>query len=209
MIAVRDLSFAYGRRTVFRDLSFDVEAGECAAVFGPNGSGKSTLCRILCGAVRPRTGSVKTTGRIGYVPQGDALLTDATVGENIRFFRDLTGGGDVSLPDALRDRGKTRVSDLSGGLRKQLSIACALIGDPDAVIFDEPCASLDLSFRGEVAETVNALKAGGKSVLYVGHDPAEFAGFCDKLILMREEPGVLTRAEWPGRLPDEIAGYFH
>ncbi len=213
MIAVHNLTFAYGRHTVFSGLSFEVKPGSATAVFGPNGTGKSTLCRILCGAMPPTGGTVTSTGRIGYVPQGDALLMDATVGENLRFFRDLAGGGGVPLPEALAGREKTLASALSGGLRKQLSIACALFGDPDTILFDEPCASLDLSFRDVVARVVADLLAAGRSVVYVGHDPAEFSGFADNVILMEENPLVLSReslvaGDIPAGYGENLRKYF-
>ncbi len=196
MISIRDLHFSYGRRKIIDNLSFDAARGECVVLAGPNGSGKSTLLALAAGVLRASSGQITVRGRVGYVPQGTALFADATVEENLRFFADLAR---VPLPKhfpfAVEQYKKKKLSALSGGMKKQVSIACALLGDPEVILLDEPCAALDLGFRAEMADLVLSLKEQGRTVLYVGHDPAEFCAFCDRLVFFGDSPRVLERRE--------------
>lgn len=202
MIQANNISFSYGKNEIIRDVSFRVGGGECLVIAGSNGTGKSTLLSVLADIVRPSGGSVKTEGRIGYVPQGSALLEDATVEENLRFFAKLAKS---SLPDTLpfsvKDYKHKKASSLSGGMKMQVSIACALMGNPSILLLDEPCASLDITFREEMASLVAQWKKEGKAVIYVGHDPAEFYPFYDSILFLDAHPAVHTRSEL-----DEHAG---
>lgn len=196
MLAVNNISFSYGKKTVIENLSFSVEAGECVVIAGPNGSGKSTALSVVAGALTPSSGTVTLNGKLGYVPQGAALLEDATVIENLRFFASVSHG---HVPDVLPfdcDKYKhKRVSKLSGGMKKQVSIACALLGNPDVIMLDEPCAALDISFRDEMIGLVSEWKKEDKGIVYVGHDPSEFRSFFDKLVLLGDVPRCYTRDE--------------
>jgi len=196
MIQVKDLCFSYGKRSIVRDLTFDAAPGECVVLAGPNGCGKSTVLSVIAGVQKPRSGCVHLEGSLGYVPQGNALFSDASGEENLRFFADLAG---VSVPEilpfAVETYKKKKVARLSGGMQKQLSIACAMLGDPSNILLDEPCASLDIGFGAELGEYVKTWKAEGRSVIYVGHDPAEFYGFFDKIVFLSGTPRVYTREE--------------
>ena len=196
------VSFAYGRsrgqsRTLrLAEIGFSLRFGECAVIAGTNGSGKTTLLSLAAGIFKPTAGRVECAGRAGYVPQGSALLEDATVGENLRFFADLAGAGIPDpLPFAVGGWMERRVSRLSGGMKKQVSIACAMAGDPDVMILDEPCAALDIRFRESLCSLILDWKAAGKAILYVGHDPAEFFPFCDRLLFL--SPRGLTEPSAP------------
>lgn len=202
------VSFTYGRgrgrSAILREISFSARAGECLVIAGTNGSGKTTLLSIAAGIREPSSGKVQTAGRVGYVPQGSALLEDATVRENLRFFADLAGA-DVPdpLPFAVGGWLDRKVSRLSGGMKKQVSIACAMAGDPDVMLLDEPCGALDIRFRESLCSLILCWKSAGKAVLYVGHDPAEFYPFCDRLLFL--SPGGL--AESPVPLPAEEGAF--
>ena len=202
------VSFTYGRgrarSAILCGVGFSVRAGECAVIAGTNGSGKTTLLSLAAGIRKPSSGMVRTAGRVGYVPQGSALLEDATVRDNLRFFADLAGA-DVPdpLPFAVGGWLDRRVSRLSGGMKKQVSIACAMAGDPDVMLLDEPCGALDIRFRESLCSLILDWKAAGKAVLYVGHDPAEFFPFCDRLFFL--SPGRLTEA--PAPLPMDEAAF--
>lgn len=196
MLSLENISFSYGKRSVLSSLSFKAEKGECIVLCGPNGSGKSTALSIIAGAVKPSGGRVLLGGRLGYAPQGTALFEDASVGENLAFFASLARCPvPEKLPFGLESRLKKRVSTLSGGMKKQLSIACALLGDPDILLLDEPCDSLDISFRRELTEKLAELKKQGKTIIYVGHEPLEFAGICDTLIYLGPGGGQFSRAQ--------------
>lgn len=194
MLCLNEISFSYGKKKIIENLSFSVAPGECAVLAGPNGSGKSTALSVIAGILKPSSGTIKADGKIGYVPQGTALLEDATVLENLKFFASLSHGKiPEKLPFSVDKYLKKKVSRLSGGMSKQVSIACALLGDPSIILFDEPCAALDISFRDEMIKLVCELKKKGKAIVYVGHDPSEFYPFYDKLVLPGISKTVLAR----------------
>ena len=202
-LAFDSVSFSYGGRgrPVLDGVSFAVRAGECVVVAGTNGSGKTTLLSLAAGIQKPVGGRVEQSGRVGYVPQGSALLEDATVGENLRFFASLAGAEvPQPLPFEVEKWLDRRVSRLSGGMKKQVSIACAMAGDPGTLLLDEPCGALDLRFRDALGKLIADWKREGRAILYVGHDPAEFFPFCDRLLLLGRrgktaEVSDLPRAE--------------
>lgn len=205
MIKAENITFSYGKYTIVENLNLLAEAGECVVLAGPNGSGKSTVLAMLAGALKPSSGSIECDGKIGYIPQGTALLEDATVEENLRFFAKLAHCVvPEKLPfsiDSYRDK---RVSKLSGGMKKQVSIACALMGDPAVVMLDEPCAALDMAFRDEMIETVEKWKREGRTVVYVGHDPAEFYRFFDTLVFFDNPVRTIHRKDIPEASEVEI-----
>ncbi len=202
MILCQNLNFSWGRQKIVENLSFRVETGECLVLAGANGAGKTTLLSILAGIVPPASGTVKTDGKIGYVPQGSALLEDATVAENLRFFSDLARvpvPDPEKLPFAVRENLKKRVSKLSGGMKKQVSIACALVSDPPVLLLDEPCAALDLPFCEDMIALVQQWKKALKTVVYVGHNPAEFEPFYDRILFLSNTPLLVSREEIAGQ----------
>ena len=187
MLEVKELCFSYGRQTVFREVSFHLEPGQCLVVSGANGCGKSTLVSLLAGALKPLSGQIiKGSAAIALVPQENGIFTDMTVEENLRFFA-LLGG--VKMPEklyfGLDEFRKTRAENLSGGFRKRLGIACAMISQPDILILDEPSSGLDLCWRDQVKELILQLKEQHRSVILVSHDPEEFESLWDQLLLMR------------------------
>lgn len=195
-ITADGLSFSYGKHTVFDGLCLSAAEGECAVIAGPNGSGKSTALSIIAGALKPTQGSVRINGRVGYVPQGTALFEDATVEENLKLFSALTKSPvPEALPFSVEKYLGRKVARLSGGMKKQVSIACALIGDPQVILLDEPCAALDIAFRDEMISIIELWKTQGKTVIYVGHDPAEFYSFFDTVVFLSKPPISYTRSE--------------
>lgn len=191
MLCAEDLCFSYKHTdsSVIDHLSFRMEPGEALVFVGPNGTGKSTVLSLLAGIQKPSSGTVRTGGRIGYVPQGTGLFEDMTVEENLGFFSRLAGS---EIPETflngLQPHMKKKVRQLSGGLAKRVSIACALAGDPEIVLFDEPCTGLDIISRDWLQETVLDLKNNGRSVIYACHEAAEFEPFYDWLIFMGRKP---------------------
>ena len=207
MIRIDGVSFSYGRRKVIDMLSFDVGDGECAVLAGPNGSGKTTALCVIAGILHPSRGIVDRGGkRIGYVPQKNALFEDATVGENLRFFADLSHSRvPEKLPFSVEKYIKRRVAHLSGGMKKQVSIACAMAGDPGLILLDEPCTALDIGFRDDMIAQIADWKKGGRSVIYVGHDPTEFYPIYDKIVFLDRIPEVYDRGEVSDIAADETA----
>ncbi len=204
MIRVEDVSFSYGKHAILKDLSFSAKAGECVVLAGPNGSGKSTMLSILTGVIKPDSGKTELNGKIGFVPQGSALFEDCTVEENLGFFANIAHAEiPEKLPFSVEQIKKRRVSQLSGGMKKQASIACAFLGDPQIILLDEPCAALDIDFRDEMIGIVKAWKAEGRCVVYVGHDPREFYETFDRIVFLDDKPVVYNRADIAEHLESE------
>ncbi|MBO4872763.1 MAG: ABC transporter ATP-binding protein [Lachnospiraceae bacterium] len=195
MITVQNLSFAYGRETLFRGLSFRAGAGECLVLAGPNGSGKSTLLSLISGVLKPSSGQIGLEGSLSLIPQGTALFEDMTVQENLLFFAGLRHAEvPKELPFSLDRYRKKKLSALSGGSKKRVSIACALLGDPQNVLFDEPCAGLDVKYQEELSELILRLKARGRTILYAGHEPLEYTRFFDRILFLGRQTPQLYEA---------------
>ncbi len=185
MIELKDVSFSYGRRKILNNLCVSVRAGECVVLAGPNGSGKSTALSIMAGVLRPDAGTVRVSDAVGYAPQGTALFEDMTVRDNLHFFAGLKKCSvPAELPFGVERYLGTRVSKLSGGMKKQVSIACALLGDPQVLLLDEPCEALDVEFRDELAQIILDRKQQGCAIAYVGHESQEFYRFYDRVVFL-------------------------
>lgn len=209
-IAVRDLAFAYGPTKVLDGTSFDVAAGEFAALVGPNGSGKSTLIRVLLGLLRPGAGDVAVLGsapsaledrwRIGYVPQRPSVtdmlpatvLDVVTSGRVARrgWWRRL-GAADRQAVDAAIDavdlgglRGH-RLLELSGGQQQRAYIAKALATEPELLVLDEPTAGVDADSQRRFRDALVAAQERGATVLLVSHELSAVAGDVDHVLVLR------------------------
>lgn len=203
MIELKDVSFSYGRRKILNNLCVSVWAGECVVLAGPNGSGKSTALSIMAGVLRPDAGTVRVSGSVGYAPQGTALFEDMTVRDNLRFFAGLRKCPvPAALPFGVAQYLGTRVSKLSGGMKKQVSIACALLGDPQVLLLDEPCGALDAQYRQELVQLILERKQQGCAIVYVGHEPQEFSAFYDKLVFLGK--GEYTRQQLSPQGADDL-----
>jgi ABC-2 type transport system ATP-binding protein len=211
-VVVRDLVVERGRRRVLQDLSFSVPPGQVTGLLGPSGSGKSTLMRAVVGVQQVRSGEVTVLGepagspglrtRVGYVTQAPSVYADLTVRENARYFAALYGRGareaDAAVADVgLADAAHQLVGNLSGGQRGRVSLACALVGEPELLVLDEPTVGLDPVLRVELWERFAALAAAGATLLVSSHVMDE-AARCDRLLLLRE--GALLADTTPARL---------
>ena len=214
-VTVRDLVVHRGSRRVLPGLSCTVPAGRVTGLLGPSGSGKSTLLRAVVGVQRIRSGRVTVLGepagsaalrsRVGYVTQAPSVYEDLTVRENARFFAALYGrdarAADTAVADVgLRDAAGQLVADLSGGQRGRVSLACALVGDPELLVLDEPTVGLDPVLRVELWDRFAALAAAGTTLIVSSHVMDE-AGRCDRLLLLRE--GELLSDSTPAQLRAE------
>jgi ABC-2 type transport system ATP-binding protein len=199
-IEVSGLRVRRGDNLVLPDLSIEVERGSVTALLGPSGCGKTTLMRSIVGVqivergevvvLGEPAGSVSLRSRVGYVTQGPSVYSDLTVRENLRFFARVLGAADARIDAAIstvslgafEDR---VVRDLSGGERARVSLATALLGDPDVLILDEPTVGLDPVLRHDLWQTFYSLARDGKTLLVTSHVMDEAVN-CDRLALMRE-----------------------
>ncbi|WP_029430941.1 ABC transporter ATP-binding protein [Blastococcus sp. URHD0036] len=214
-VTVTDLVVDRGPRRVLPGLTCAVPAGRVTGLLGPSGSGKSTLLRAVVGVQQVRSGRVTVLGepagspalrsRVGYVTQAPSVYEDLTVRENARYFAALFGRGsaaaDAALADVgLRDAAGQLVRNLSGGQRGRVSLACALVGEPELLVLDEPTVGLDPVLRVELWDRFAALAAGGTTLVVSSHVMDE-AGRCDRLLLLRE--GELLSDSTPAQLRAE------
>jgi ABC-2 type transport system ATP-binding protein len=200
VIRVRELRKSYGQLAAVDGVSFDVSPGEVFGLLGPNGAGKTTTVEVLEGLRQPDSGEVSVLGidairhpddlraRIGVSLQTAALYPKLTVAEVLDLFRAFYGHGRstdelIEMMDLGEKRG-TRTQDLSGGQRQRLSVALALVNDPELVFLDEPTTGMDPAARRALWDVVLRLKAGGRSVLLTTHYMEEAEVLCDRLAIM-------------------------
>ncbi len=205
VLAVADLHKSFGGREVVNGVSFALERGECFALLGPNGAGKTTTLRCLLGLSEPERGSIELLGlpvpqrarearqRVGVVPQFDNLDPDFTVRENIMVFGRYFGLSDAAikqrLPELLdfaqlTERAEARIQTLSGGMKRRLTLARALVNDPDLLFLDEPTTGLDPQARHLLWERLRRLLNQGKTILLTTHFMEEAERLAHRLIIM-------------------------
>jgi ABC-2 type transport system ATP-binding protein len=195
-IEVRDLTRRFGAFTAVDGISFDVRQGEIFGFLGSNGAGKSTTIRMLCGLLRPTSGSARVGGidvgadpegvkrRIGYMSQRFSLYELLTVDQNISFFGGIYGLDGERLADrrgfvldmaGLRGRETTLARDLSGGWRQRLALGCAVLHEPPILFLDEPTGGVDPLSRRQFWRLIDSLSESGVTVLVTTHylDEAE------------------------------------
>ncbi|MER5336372.1 ABC transporter ATP-binding protein [Micromonospora sp. NPDC002717] len=199
-IAVRDLVVDRGGWRVLHGISASVPRGRVTGLLGPSGSGKTTLMRAIVGVQVVGAGSVTVLGRpagtpelrrrVGYLTQAPSVYADLTVRENARYFAALHGRGRADADRAVADVGLAGaagqlVGSLSGGQRSRASLACALVGEPEVVVLDEPTVGQDPVLRADLWARFHAMAAAGTTLLVSSHVMDE-AARCDRLLLIRE-----------------------
>ena len=191
---------AFGPIRAVDGIDLALTAGRIYGLLGPNGSGKTTLIRLLAGLARPTSGSVRVLGtpmpsrpllaRIGYMTQADGLYAELSVWENLSFFAAMSGQRDpAALAEVLAlveldDRRGTPIVELSGGMRRRLSLACALVHRPAVVFLDEPTVGVDPVLRYQLWDHFRRLATGGMTLVVSSHVMDE-GDRCDELILVR------------------------
>ena len=198
-IEARGLTKRFGDITAVNALDLELSAGRIYGILGPNGSGKTTLIRLLTGLAGATSGEVRVLGvkmpdrenlaRIGYMTQADGIYIELSVWENLRFFAALSGTGDKKAMDEVLDlvhltsRKNAPALNLSGGMRRRLSLACALVHRPSVLFLDEPTVGIDPALRVEFWKYFRQLAAAGTTIVVSSHVMDE-ADRCDELLLM-------------------------
>ena len=205
IIMCKGLRKVYGDLEAVSGLDLDIPRGNCFGLLGPNGAGKTTTLRMLLGQ-SPRTSGVLSVfgesiesnlreirQRTGIVPQADNLDPDFTVSENLRiyglYFRITSSVLEHRIPKLLKlveldHRAKDRISTLSGGMKRRLILARALINDPDLLLFDEPTTGLDPQARHMIWSQIHRLKRNGKTILLTTHYMEEAERLCDEIVII-------------------------
>jgi ABC-2 type transport system ATP-binding protein len=200
-ITVDDVRKSYGDLKAVDGVSFSVDEGEFFGILGPNGAGKTTTLEIIEGLRQPDGGTVRLLGqepwprntallpRIGVQLQATAFFDKLSAREQLVTFASLYGVSAARADEMLElvgltDKAGTREDRLSGGQRQRLSIACALIHDPDIVFLDEPTAALDPQARRNLWDVLRAIQERGKTILYTTHYLDEAEILCDRVAIM-------------------------
>ncbi|UUX96397.1 ATP-binding cassette domain-containing protein [Aquabacterium sp. J223] len=205
LLDVTDLRKRYGDHTVVDGLSFEIRAGECLGVIGPNGAGKTTTLRMCLGLTAPDEGRIEAFGlplpqkvreakaRLGVVSQFDSLDPDFTCAENLQVYGRYFGLGRAVLAErvpqllefaALQSKANAKPGELSGGMKRRLSLARALVNDPDLLLLDEPTTGLDPQARHLMWERLKLLLQRGKAILLTTHFMDEAERLCDRLLVL-------------------------
>jgi ABC-2 type transport system ATP-binding protein len=204
-VAVDDVTCRFGKRRALDGLTLRVPTSQVVGVVGPNGAGKTTLLDVVCGLLRPDSGSVTVLGidvaqrprqvsrKIGVVPQETALYEDVSALENLRFAAALYAvpRAEARIAELLElvglgARGRDRVALLSGGMRRRLCIARALIHDPELLVLDEPTVGVDVEARHQIWAHIRALRKQGRTVLLSTNYLDEAEALCDRVAILRE-----------------------
>jgi ABC-2 type transport system ATP-binding protein len=198
-IQISGLRVRRGDVDVIPSLSATLSAGEITGLLGPSGCGKTTLMRSLIGVQKVSSGTVSVLGlpagsaklrrRVAYMTQTPSVYSDLSVSENLRFFSSVVRAEPGAVDQAIKtvdlvDVANSRVDRLSGGQRSRVSLAVALLADPEVLILDEPTVGLDPVLRRQLWTTFGELALRGRTIVVSSHVMDE-AGRCDRLLLMR------------------------
>ena len=205
LLRISHLTKKFGDATVVDDLSLEIMPGECLGVIGPNGAGKTTTIRMALGMTAPDSGEIEAFGlpiparvreakkRIGVVTQFDSLDPDFTCAENLRVYGAYFGLPRAVINErvpkllafaALQGKANAKPGELSGGMKRRLSLGRALVNDPDLLLLDEPTTGLDPQARHLMWERLGTLLQQGKSILLTTHFMDEAERLCDRLLVL-------------------------
>ena len=210
IFSIQGLTKKYGETNVVNNLSFDIKPGECLGVIGPNGAGKTTTIRMCLGLTAPDAGSVSfyqpgqsalqmphdalaIKDKLGIVSQFDSLDPDFSCAENLLVFGRYFGLKDSVIKEripkllefaALTSKANAKLSELSGGMKRRLSLARALVNDPQLLLLDEPTTGLDPQARHLMWERLQRLVQQGKSILLTTHFMDEAERLCNRLLVL-------------------------
>lgn len=213
MLEAHNLHKSYGARKVVDDVSLCLAHGEGLALLGPNGSGKTTLLSLIAGVVRADSGVVVACGKstqvkrarraIGFVPQHPAVYDGLSGSENVALFGKLNGLSGDALHDGVRSAllaaelwtlRDQRASTYSGGMRRRLSLACALVHSPALLLLDEPFEGVDDHSRAHLLEVLTASKQQGVALVLSTHRVEEVTALCERYVMLLDGRVVAERA---------------
>ena len=205
MLVIQNLRKNFGTRCAVKDISFSVGKGETVGLLGPNGAGKTTAIAMICGIAKADAGRVTLDGeaitpesrtlkqRVGLVPQDLALFEELSAWANIELFGGLYGitgplleqRGTAALQlVGLAERRREAIKNFSGGMKRRVNIACALLHEPDLILMDEPTVGVDPQSRNAIFDNIETLKRQGKTLIYTTHYMEEAERLCDRIIIM-------------------------
>lgn len=205
ILTVKELSKTYRNgRKALDNLNFNVYKGEILGFLGPNGAGKSTTINILSTLLKCDQGDIQyfnnseltlkeVKQKLGIVPQELAIYEDDTAFQNVKFFASLYGVNkneiDKKVEDALdkvglQERRDDKASTFSGGMKRRLNIACAIVHNPELIIFDEPTVGIDPQSRNHILHSIQNLRQEGATIIYTTHYMEEVQAICDRVIIM-------------------------
>lgn len=189
-IELRNLVKRYGSSLAVDNISLKIEKGEIFGLLGPNGAGKSTTIKMIMGLLKPNRGEIYVKGMdirkdslaikrlLGLVPQDIAIYDGITARENVEFFgklyglrgKNLKNGADEALEfTGLKDKEKEKPKKFSGGMKRRLNIACAIVHQPEIIIMDEPTVGIDAQSRNHILDSVKELNKRGTTIIYTSH----------------------------------------
>ena len=213
VVAAQGLKKNYGAQTVVDGLDLTLTAGTCHGLLGPNGAGKTTTLKMLLGLIAPEAGDIRMLDlpvpslarqarlKIGVVPQMDNLDPDFTVAENLLAYGRYFGLKDDEIKRripallefaGLSSRADTRIQTLSGGMKRRLTLARALVNDPDVIFLDEPTTGLDPQARHVIWQGLRKLLSQGKTILLTTHFMDEAERLCDELTVIDHGKVIAT-----------------
>jgi ABC-2 type transport system ATP-binding protein len=205
MLSLSHMIKRFGDQSALNDVSFEVAKGQTLGLLGPNGAGKTTALSIMSGLLQQDSGTIKFDGRevrrtdrvfklrIGLVPQDLALYDELTAWQNLEFFAGLYGLTKLKFRERatnvlalveLKDRRNHRVNTFSGGMKRRLNLAAALLHDPDLLLLDEPTVGVDPQSRNAIFENLIELKRQGKTLVYTTHYMEEAERLCDRIVII-------------------------
>jgi ABC-2 type transport system ATP-binding protein len=225
LLSVTKIYKSWGTRRAVDGISFQVKRGQTLGLIGPNGAGKSTTASIICGLLQPDSGSVLLDGqhlhgsdpkikmRIGVVPQELALFDELPALENLKLFGALYGLKGPHLKKRctevlalvkLSDRANEKPATFSGGMKRRLNIAAALLHDPTLLILDEPTTGVDPQSRNAIFDSLELLRKQGRSLIYTSHYMEEVERLADHIVII--DHGKVIADETPASLHQRLPG---
>lgn len=223
VLNVNHLVKSYGKQQALTDITFSVRPGSCFGLLGPNGAGKSTTMKILTGIVEADGGTAELFGmdavkqrhaisrKIGYVPQAITLYEKLTARDNLTFFGEMYGLQDKFLKQrinevlemvGLANKAKAAVRTFSGGMKRRINMAAAMLHEPELLILDEPTVGIDPQSRNHIFEMIRSLKSRGVTIIYSTHYMEEVETLCDEVAII-DQGEVVTQ----GSLTELLARY--
>ena len=215
LVEIKNLCKRFGQHTAVKDISLNIEEGQIYGLLGPNGAGKSTTINIICGLLSKDSGDINIFNKpmnkkardikknLGVVPQDIAIYEDLTAYENIAFFASLYGVKGKELKKrvtetlefvGLKDKAKEYPAKFSGGMKRRLNIACAIVHEPRLIVMDEPTVGIDPQSRNHILDSIKELNRRGCTIIYTSHYMEEVEAICSNLAIM-DQGKVIAEGE--------------